>query len=1559
MNKRLRNFITVVLVFLVILTFYVPALALNNMKGHWAEAEINEWITKGLISGYEDGTFKPDNPITRAEFICLINRSFAFSEISENPYRDVSAKDWFYVDILKAEAAGYIGGYSDKSIHPNNSITRQEVAAIISKLLKLQPLNQQLSPLTDAAVIPEWSKGAIGSVIDKGYMRGYVDGTFKPHQNITRAEAIVTLNRVKADKNTIMYSEAGIFGPESGKEIIAGDVIISASNVTLQNLVVEGNLTISESVGDGEVTLKGITVKGDTFVKGGGENSIHFEDSVLVNVYVNKMDGSVRVVASGKTIVTQIKLETPAIVEQVDGDTAAFKMVTLEEALPANSRVTLIGDFETVEVKATTLAVEIPRGSIQDLNVSEKAKNSTIKLAKEAKVVSLVIDAVIKFIGEGQIENATIYVNGVSFEHKPANTEYGSGIIPISHSSGSGGDGDGEDQGNLGGAPKEFAGGTGTAQNPYQITEPRHLDNVRKYSDKYYILKNDIDMTTYLSKDGPGYNNGAGWSPIEQGEYWDPAGRTMRLDFFRGVFDGNGKKIIGLKMNREHGLGSSGLFAETSHNAVIQNLGLVNVDIVGTFNTGVIVGRNGGSISNCFSTGSLKGRAGGGGLVGLNVGSITNSYSKVDGDSRFGGLAWENTGNITNSYSNGIYGGMLSGLVGWGGYNYGVINNSYFNKDKSESPYYGNGPAKTTAEMKQQTTYKDWDFDNIWGINPNENDGYPFLRWQGFNHTSMIAELISVFSQSDHTPGNQSGADAAHAITWDISVPNNIDALTLLNIMADKKFWVYTDGAFLNQMPENSLHLPIGITTVFIKVMAEDNATVKFFAVNIYRQEAPGQAIFSKEIATFDFATVYDTQAQITSKPITNTNFGANPKSFIVTADEITIDVNLNWDIPLNGLTSGEVVGSAVDSVIQQYYNDHGLDLGMRTFTAVGYGKTFSISRFQTGPENRITVGGKDWSYFFEQNSASGTNTDTSRNRIFTISDGTNKASILLNRDYKEINNLVETINKELQNTHVQAFATGVNEQEFKLVPREKDIKLTVGGKNKLQFFTDTNPYLITIADPVGGQANIIADKETATAGDGVTVTIENIEEGKFFESITVTGSENGNIDIIEVEKGEIYSFTMPAEEVTVTVKVKLPSPIDQGAIVGITVPAAGEEPVANIMETDQYSGTVTWTPSDSPFDYNTIYTANITLTAKPGYTLIGVPAKYFTVEGATAVNFENSGVVTAVFPKTVPYPIELISILGRTDTTPGGQSGENVTDAVAWEVSVPNKSDAITQIDIAVSPHMTINLYSDANFSQEITDGNRLPLAVGKTTLYIKVTAEDNSAAKYYEVTVTRQELPKLELTSNEITNFDFSTIYGTQAKLTSKAITDTNFVSNPKNFTLTDGDITVDINFNWDVPLNGFTAGQVVGSVVDSYIQQYYNDHNLDLMQRTMTSVGFDDTFSISRFETGSTNGITLGGNDWSYFFDQNSAYGTDTDSSRNREFTISDGTNTAMIVLDLDFGDMEGLVRYINLYLQEAEVNAMAEKVDNLKFRFVTDDLDFGLTLGGKNYSEFFTE
>lgn len=197
MQRKTRASIALLLVVCMLLSISGLAFAaVSDIKGHWAEVEITYFLDKGHASGYEDGTFKPDNNITRAEFIKLVNKVFNFTGTANVPFSDVSSDEWFAQEIAHAVAQGYLEGYGDGRVGPNDSITRQEVSVILSRILKLDLKDmEELNKFKDSGEMPKWSKGHINAIAVNGMVDGYPDGYFKHEKNITRAEAVVLLYR--------------------------------------------------------------------------------------------------------------------------------------------------------------------------------------------------------------------------------------------------------------------------------------------------------------------------------------------------------------------------------------------------------------------------------------------------------------------------------------------------------------------------------------------------------------------------------------------------------------------------------------------------------------------------------------------------------------------------------------------------------------------------------------------------------------------------------------------------------------------------------------------------------------------------------------------------------------------------------------------------------------------------------------------------------------------------------------------------------------------------------------------------------------------------------------------------------------------------------------------------------------------------------------------------------------------------------------------------------------------------------------------------------------------
>lgn len=172
---------------------------LTDIENHWGKANIEKLNKLGYIGGYEDGTFRPDNNITRAEFTVLVVRILKADNVKyKGSFSDVDAKDWFSDSVETALGIGLIS--SDSSFRPNDNITRAELTKIaVSAYLMAHEKPKNETPLTsfmDSDVIPDWAGEYVLSALNLGLVQGDSDRNFNPGNNATRAEAATILSRL-------------------------------------------------------------------------------------------------------------------------------------------------------------------------------------------------------------------------------------------------------------------------------------------------------------------------------------------------------------------------------------------------------------------------------------------------------------------------------------------------------------------------------------------------------------------------------------------------------------------------------------------------------------------------------------------------------------------------------------------------------------------------------------------------------------------------------------------------------------------------------------------------------------------------------------------------------------------------------------------------------------------------------------------------------------------------------------------------------------------------------------------------------------------------------------------------------------------------------------------------------------------------------------------------------------------------------------------------------------------------------------------------------------------
>ncbi|MGI6434174.1 MAG: fibronectin type III domain-containing protein [Syntrophomonadaceae bacterium] len=168
-----------------------PVLELTDIQGHWAQKSIEQLVAMGAINGYGDGTFAPDRGITRAEFVTVLVKAFKLESESGKTFAD-TANHWAKQDIAIATAQGIINGYGDDIFGPDDSITREQMAIMIVKAAKLPPVTGSRE-FADSSQISSWATVAIATASHNQLISGYEDNTYRPQKGASRAEAVTVI----------------------------------------------------------------------------------------------------------------------------------------------------------------------------------------------------------------------------------------------------------------------------------------------------------------------------------------------------------------------------------------------------------------------------------------------------------------------------------------------------------------------------------------------------------------------------------------------------------------------------------------------------------------------------------------------------------------------------------------------------------------------------------------------------------------------------------------------------------------------------------------------------------------------------------------------------------------------------------------------------------------------------------------------------------------------------------------------------------------------------------------------------------------------------------------------------------------------------------------------------------------------------------------------------------------------------------------------------------------------------------------------------------------------
>ncbi|MCY9514237.1 S-layer homology domain-containing protein [Paenibacillus apiarius] len=178
---------------------YTPPVAshepLRDIRGHWAESTIAQLVADHTVSGYEDSTFRPNRRVTRAEFAQMIVGAYKLKPRAGRVYPD-TAKHWAKDAIATAQSYGIVQGYDENTYGPNDWITREQMAVMLVKASHLpkRSLAQPYKRFTDTYLLSGWAEQDVYTAIAHGILGGYEDRKLKPLHRATRAEAAVMLH---------------------------------------------------------------------------------------------------------------------------------------------------------------------------------------------------------------------------------------------------------------------------------------------------------------------------------------------------------------------------------------------------------------------------------------------------------------------------------------------------------------------------------------------------------------------------------------------------------------------------------------------------------------------------------------------------------------------------------------------------------------------------------------------------------------------------------------------------------------------------------------------------------------------------------------------------------------------------------------------------------------------------------------------------------------------------------------------------------------------------------------------------------------------------------------------------------------------------------------------------------------------------------------------------------------------------------------------------------------------------------------------------------------------
>ncbi len=343
---------------------------------NWAREEINTWSDYEVVEGFEDGTFKPAEFISRGEVAMITDKIMKYKLTGINEFDDLTGEEWYAEALLKNIEEGNIIVQNNK-VNAREYVTREEAVAIISRTFEIEPQDGE-TDFIDNDEISNSFKGYVKGLYNNNYIYGRPGNIFAPNENITRAEVVKIIDNIVE----VLYAEEGTYA-----ENVAGNVVVNTEDVIIKDANIDGNLFVTAGVGEGDLTLENVLVTGDIVVEGGGEHSIKLtKGSKAKRVKMQKnTNNAVRLYVDENSDVENVEVDGEA--EVILEGNGSFGEVTID----GENDVTIANDTEITKVIINNNNKLINNGIIKEIIITLNAEN--IKIIGNGKIIKLTINS--------------------------------------------------------------------------------------------------------------------------------------------------------------------------------------------------------------------------------------------------------------------------------------------------------------------------------------------------------------------------------------------------------------------------------------------------------------------------------------------------------------------------------------------------------------------------------------------------------------------------------------------------------------------------------------------------------------------------------------------------------------------------------------------------------------------------------------------------------------------------------------------------------------------------------------------------------------------------------------------------------------------------------------------------------------------------------------------------------------------------------------------------------------------------------------------------------------